>query len=770
MIQHYIRISFRNLRKYKTQTAISICAMAVSITLFALVGAVLLSIRATPLLKQPYADRIEQIKSDITFYIPTEDLDLIRDRQLKSVEGIYVSEMGGYGVMVTANLDSGNERSIISHCMMSDSGFLNFHGLESIYSGEKVGALAEDEAVITDWLAERLFDDENPIGKTIHVHFYYFDGCELDKNYVIKDVIRAPSINQNLNRSDQHVFVSKETFTKNMRCECFFVLREGASKDELEKELKELFPDKEYSLVNVKELYDDSMAITVRNCVLLFLFLFVLVSFANYLRQQTQLFRIREREVALRTSVGGKPSRIFYLFSFEVIIVLLVTLALALALISLLSGSLMPRYSELIGLVSFKMSQAFLLAFEAIVVLLLISLIVVAWTVRGIRRAQTGLALRMKPLPRHRLRNVGITIQMTVCIVFTCVTILFFMSIRSMKEHYGIPDDSDRYKRSIILRLNGVPQAESEKIFAKIDTLASVENVFNFADFKTSYPLGEDPNNYCTYSIVNQHDEDAIDYYNLKVKNLPGVSNPDRYVLVSEEFKQALIDENQWNGNTLSIPSFGEYEVKGICDEIPFKEKRSRKVAIIYDVNEPYHSAYDHVILPKPGMDRQALKAIEDILKEEIPARIDIKPKSFYQSIAAQYDFLNALIAIIYILSAISVVTTMAAVYAGISLDTRRRRKEMALRKLNGANRKVIAMLFARTYIWIIAVSAVLALPLCLKVSDSSLIDTFYRFDGGNVMVAYFAALLFVIAVTIGTIAWKIRNIMSVNPVEYLKD
>ncbi len=169
-------------------------------------------------------------------------------------------------------------------------------------------------------------------------------------------------------------------------------------------------------------------------------------------------------------------------------------------------------------------------------------------------------------------------------------------------------------------------------------------------------------------------------------------------------------------------------------------------------------------------MEKEANKDIQNAIREVLPSRIDLHTESFYDLEAFHYDVQNALISIIYILSTISVLTTLAAIYAGVSLDTRRRRKEMALRKLNGADRKIIATIFMRTYIGIIGTAAIIALPLCYIIFDSFMKRLFEGVDISNLLPAYLIGLLLLIAVTTLTISWKIRDIMHADPIDYLKD
>ena len=50
-------------------------------------------------------------------------------------------------------------------------------------------------------------------------------------------------------------------------------------------------------------------------------------------------------------------------------------------------------------------------------------------------------------------------------------------------------------------------------------------------------------------------------------------------------------------------------------------------------------------------------------------------------------------------------------IWSTIALDTRSRQKEVALRKIHGAKRGDIALLFGRLYLWLIGVASVIAIP-----------------------------------------------------------
>ncbi len=774
MIFHYIQISIRNLRKYKTQTVISICAMAVSLTLMAIVSSIMLSYKPTPLLSQPYVDKVEQFAQDeMSRTVSLEDKVLILGHQFKSVKELHLAATAEFNIMVTANPSGKDEHTMMVYGGLKDHGYLNFLGERSVYSGEIVSSFKDNEVVITDWLAKKLFKNENPIGQTISLKSPYLGSLLNQSEYIVKDVIARPASDNRFLFENEHLYIFTNRLPEDVSY-LYFVLRDGATREELHKELAELLNKQDFILHNVKETYDETQSLAIRRGIILFLFLFVLVSFSNYIRQQIQLFRLREREIALRTCVGSQPASLFSLFTTEITMVLVLTLALALALIFGVINFLNINYSTLID--NYYLDKSYPIAIITTAILAAISVIAVVITVRRIRRDQTGLALRMKPQPKHRLRNAGLIIQMAISILFLWLTSLYFLSIDSIKDWYGIPDDIDRYKRGMYLNIKGLSNEESDKIFARIDTLKSVERVYNYTEAVSIFDITEEFPNQSVYTEYYQNNNDIVDFYNLDIKEFPGNTNPDRYVLINEEFKQMLIDKNQWNGKTIFLPfrDNNEYEVRGVFDNIPLKEPHSRKAVIVKDKanNFNFYGESNRIIVPIIGKDKEARQEIQKILKDEQPSRIDFKIDSFFNMHAPRgYSMISAIIAIIYILSAISVITTMASIYAGVSLDTRRRRKEMALRKLNGATRKVIAMIFVRTYILIISVAALIALPLGL-IGIPKLREFSFGFyvDTNNIVVPYLIILLLVFIVTACTIAWKIRDIMHADPIDYLKE
>ena len=118
----------------------------------------------------------------------------------------------------------------------------------------------------------------------------------------------------------------------------------------------------------------------------------------------------------------------------------------------------------------------------------------------------------------------------------------------------------------------------------------------------------------------------------------------------------------------------------------------------------------------------------------------------------------------------ISIVITVLGIYSAITLDTVSRQKEVAIRKINGAGPKVIALLFGKLYIRLLAISAIPALAIVymlLRILTQEKITI----DPGwlNNPLMWLAILLLTTTIVFVTVAYRIWLISRLNPAEVIK-
>ena len=159
---------------------------------------------------------------------------------------------------------------------------------------------------------------------------------------------------------------------------------------------------------------------------------------------------------------------------------------------------------------------------------------------------------------------------------------------------------------------------------------------------------------------------------------------------------------------------------------------------------------------------------IEETLKESFPPSIQPRISTLLDDIHQEQAIENKMKGIIFFFSFVSLIITLLGVYSAITLDTERRQKEVAIRKVDGAGLKQIILLFARMYIYLLAFSAIIAFPICYVVFQlwKNMYIVFFN-DGPLFWTSIFMG---VAAITILTIIFRILKIAKTNPAEVIKN
>jgi ABC-type antimicrobial peptide transport system permease subunit len=113
----------------------------------------------------------------------------------------------------------------------------------------------------------------------------------------------------------------------------------------------------------------------------------------------------------------------------------------------------------------------------------------------------------------------------------------------------------------------------------------------------------------------------------------------------------------------------------------------------------------------------------------------------------------------------ISLLITVSGIVGTITLDTDRRKKEVAIRKINGAGFKQIYWLFAKLYFRIYVIVALLVTFIIFYVINLQLLGEFISVS----LLEWIAAYLFAALVIFISICSKIYQVARINPSELLR-
>ncbi len=762
MIKHNITVALRNLVKYRSQTVISVASIGVSVTIFALISSVMFNISGDRLLKQKYVD-----KAAVMYYNAHDrefgvmDGNELANHQYKTIEKIYLLDRA----KKSFNISLDNNDPLNTSGLRVDSDFLTWGGYESAVTGCVAANIGNGEAVISKNLGDKLFGNyKDAVGRYVKV-FYANEGTLDMRSYKIVDVLEPIPINDN--KIPEVNFLHSDDFASDLQTTfAYLSIKPDAQLKDVVEELAT------YMNISPAKLhitrYDiwagthNMMTIIISRAVILFLYLFVIMAFSSALRQWLQLFAMRHREMAIRISLGSRKSDIFALFISEELISIFLALVVTLICNLLAFSFIEKNFDEVIDVLGFNTTRVIYLTVGCYLSLIIMCAIVDWCAVGDSTHSKSGLAGRMKP-SRHRLRNVGICIQIVISIVFLAVTLIFALGFSNIEKQLGVPSDKSRYEDGLVVRTEAVTGPRTQQLAAEISRLESVGSVMNVVNSGTAIEFADSTEKYSR--IYVQKDDDVVDFYDLGVHILSPQKSMNRYVLVDSEIKEKMIETGEFASGKLMVKGT-QYDIAGWYDNMPFLESRIPSVIITDPALDKYGNC-NLYILPKNGAGLQALHEVRRLVEQAVPGQPDALPKKLAFELLGEYRSVKTLRGVVFILLGISILTTVATVYSTITLDTRRRRKEMALRKINGAKSKDICKIFAKTYSVIMAISIIIAVPVSL-VALAGMNETF-QFDISPAVATALAVCICSLVVFV-TLFGRIRKVMAVNPGEYLKD
>lgn len=786
MIKHCLKIAIRNLVKYKVQSAVSILGLAVGFVCFSL-SLYWIHYEMTYDHFRQDADRIYMVRTNDEY---TEGK--ISTRVPYSLAAYLAQHFPDIAVAAPFHLISErisvNDKYQDAVFSSADSAWMNLMDIR-IIKGNRNFMLPKDNAeiAITEEAAKKWFRTEDPIGKEVkmlrrtkkicaivqaenrHTNFPFdfIGNPELGKTWwyitwsiLIKvkpdtDIEELESkINANLPAELKQVTSIRKTGIER-------IILTPLSKLHYAKDFRD---DKEAGITFQYIIYFSIAGILIITCALI-----------NYLTLFINRMRVRQREMALRMIHGANIRSLVSLLTVEFLLLLACAVTTGFLLIEIC----FPSFIELTGIDTAKSSlygEAFL--FIGLISLIILTAIIGLLYILYHRSLHLSLRYNTGRSTGTQLRRGSIVLQLFVCLSFIGCTVLinqqldylrhrdlglkiknrgsfsvmgdmdYTTLIRKIKELPMITEVMQPDYYPIVSQLTAIGQFDNwEGLDIPIDTPVPVKLFLGKEDFFRFYDItllaGEWLDDLSTYEdiIINESLARRMGWSPQEAIGKHIIQSYITYTIVG------VVKDCHYGAPTLPIPHTGFLvgEQMGLMQ---------RSAGILFKYKE--------------GTWNECRKALEHLYQTECSPENILRLNSeeeVYNNYLRSEEMLTRLLSFA---SLVCILTAMFGIYSLVTLTCEQRRKEIAIRKVNGATVWSILYLFFREYLIMLCIAALFAFPITYVIIKQWILNYVRQV---SISPLPFILILIGLALTvIAGISWRVWKAANENPAEVIKN
>lgn len=801
MLQNYLKIAFRSLWKYKTNSFVSVTGLSIGIGCFLLLTTYILhEIRYDRF--QEKGDRIVRVN---LFYqsgegepehiaITPTGVAPVFSRQFEEIQSavrLYVLSAGG-AVAVQYKDQLYNEKKVL----MADSSFFNIFSFPFV-AGNPATALAQPNSVVIDeTTAKKYFGNEAALGKTVRMN----DKLDMQVTGVIRDVPSYSHIKFNwlasystLPRSRTEAFDSANDYT-------YLLLKPNATVQALQAKVdqfvaKNLNNPQDPTLkvrLNLEPFEDIHLYSTAGNgmeaggnykymyILSAVAILILLIACINFINLVTARSAIRAREVGVRKVMGAIRAQLFgqHLFESGIITVLSTLLGILITLISL------PGLSNLTGsLLRLDVWPTYSFAGVMVALVIGVALLSGAYPAAVLSRFEPVKVLKGSMLSAASgagLRSFLVVFQFTISMLFIIATIIANQQLSFIRNKNlglnpsqiiavdlgsGIPAGKLASVKNELLG-----NAKVKAVSASYDSPLNVQGGYHIAAMDkpegsgmniTAIPAEKDFVPTMGMQLVagaNFSDSDILRAANdsFELRKYTFILNESAVKALGWTPQAAIGKAVRMNGRI--------GEVKGVAKDFHFRSLHEKisPIAIL-----PEYDYFGKILVKTAGTD--AGEAIET-LRKSWKANFPLRPFEYHfldQEFDEMYKAENKVSDVLRIFSIVTILISCLGLFALIAFIAQQRTKEIGVRKVLGASVASIVMLLSQDFIKLIFAAIVMASPVAWYLMSEWLSDFAYRIQISPAV--FFIAGMVAIVITLLTISFQSIKAALADPVKSLR-
>ncbi len=695
------------------------------------------------------------------------------------------------------------------HAYITDAAVFEVFTLPLITGNPKTALANPNSAVLTETLAKKYFGTTDVIGKELMITGDY---SAEEKNFKVTGVMEDLPVNTHIPMDLLFSFGSDEERTGWAYIYTLFV--EGASIEQVEAKMDDFvakYEDSAFIAFPFQSLQDihlqsnlareikpngQSMYIAVFFWVGLFVWLIALVNFANL---SAALAMSRGKEMGVRKVLGASKGNLIF-FSFTESIIYSLT---ALVFGSLLAVLIFPTFSNLTGIQLIPPLPYF--------IAVLVGMAFLTGLLAGILPALVATSMKMLQIIKQgnhwsmKSPSNGINVKRGMIAIQFCATIILIGSaLIAWQQFRYINNKNLGLKSEQILTIPSVPGKVVDNYITlknRLKEISGVQQVTACMQIPSSEIRDVGP---VLIHGVNQT-EDQIPMMDIQIIDPDFIEMMEIELLAGEDFTaNETLEKTPTYTDTFTPQQYlADTPKKYLINETAMKQLgwKDPSEAIGQQINWSIGN-FKLPFGPITGIIKNyhqeslrnkvdpLLLTIEPIWLSNVLIKVETQNlqttianiKSVWNDLfpyALEYSFLDELFNQLYqqdrvqlqllsILSVIAILISFMGLAGLVAYALKTRSKELAIRRVIGANLTNLTMLIGREYLWILLIAALVGIPISYHRVSEWLQHFAYTIDISPMV--YLAAFVSIFGLLIGTIYLQTFKATVENPVRALRE
>nr|WP_321353991.1 FtsX-like permease family protein [uncultured Draconibacterium sp.] len=777
------KLMFRNLRRNKLHSAINIFGLAIAITLVLLLSSYVsneVSVDSFHVNKgriyRVHGDNIQTFAPPFGQYI---------------LENIAEAESYARTFIMDGTLTYNNEKFESGNCLLTDSAFFTMFSFSVLVGDAGELLSANRDAVLSESFAKKIFGNKNPVGESIKfngkdfvvsgIYSDFKDNTHFAKPNMILNFSMLPII-WGMSEEDASKYFMKDY--GNSSFGLYVMAHENsnikAHEAELLEKVKEFYwifkndRNSEIAFMPLEEVYFNLAPLDYigtrqgnkkfLNILTIITLAIVIIAAINYINLSITQSVKRAKEVGIKKIIGSFRRGIVRQFLMESTVISLIATVLAI----LLTILVLSKFNQLVN-TDFKfldiINKGFLLRSLLVVFVTgLIAGFVPSLILSGFKSVEImkGVPSRLK---NSFLQKAMVVFQYTVSIALI-VVVAFIIRQNNYMKNYDLGFDKDH---TFYIRMTDDTNKQKNAFGNELMKIPGVKAV----SFCQDFPGGPINNQSFVYNDKAQSfDQFRVDTAFFSALGIPLKNRISITDNVMGEEKYALII-NKTAVNDLELePPYNEFKfyddvvkISEVVDDMNFRSLYQKPRPTMFQLSDMNWAPY--VLVRGGGGNLAAVVEQAKAVFKDISPSDPLELNFIDDALNAAYQKEERTAKIVGYFAVFAILISSLGIFALASYTAQNRRKEIGVRKVNGAQITQIVSLLNINFVKWVIVAFIIAAPVAWFATSRWLENFAYK---TNLTWTIFAlAGILALGIALLTVSWQSWRAATRNPVEALR-